>query len=194
MKALLTLVFLAALLSGVVHAQGRPWRAYSPSDSSFSVELPAPLRKVMSFQGEHGANLEPDQQMKGASCYAAIETTPRESRFGIIVFKDKYLRKIPMSRKEFVTSLGYTFLADDDEAQFLKVPVLVRNNGLLGQEYLYVKESEHSSSLYTRGRIFDAGSSFYVLVYVGRDEKDLTSPDAERFFNSFRVRGRARGR
>jgi hypothetical protein len=143
----------------------------------------------MSFEAEQGASLALDQKMKGASCYAAIETTPGESRFGIIVIPAKYLSKIPMSKKEFLKSLSYTFLADDDETQFLRPPLELNENGLSGKEYLYIKDSKYSGSLYTRGRIWDAGSTFYVLVYVGRDEKDLTSLDANRFLDSFRVRG-----
>ena len=195
MKALIICISVAAQMSSVAHAQDKSWRDYSPPDSSFSVELPAPLRKVMSFEGEHGASLEPDQEMKWASCYAAIETTHGDSRFGIIALEAKSLRKIPrsMSRVEFLTSLSYTFLADDDETQYLRTPVVVNHNGLTGKEYFYVK-GEHSFSccLYIRGRIFDTGNRIYVLVFVGRDEKDLASPDAERFLNSFRVRERSK--
>jgi len=189
MTTSVVLVLLAAFLNGSVQAQANSWRAYSPSSSRFTVELPVPLRKVMSFEAEQGASLALDQKMKGASCYAAIETTPGESRFGIIVLPAKYLSKIPMSKKEFLKSLSYTFLADDDETQFLRPPLELNENGLSGKEYLYIKDSKYSGSLYTRGRIWDAGSTFYVLVYVGRDEKDLTSLDANRFLDSFRVRG-----
>ena len=183
------LIVLVAFLNGSVQAQANSWRTYSPSDSRFSVELPAPLRKVMSFEAEQGASLALDQKMKGAACYAAIETTPGESRFGIIVLPAKYLRKIPMSREEFVESLSYTFLSDDDETQFLRTPLKLKENGLSGKEYLYIKDSKYSGSLYTRGRIWDAGHAFYVLVYIGRDEKDLNSLDANRFLASFRVQG-----
>ena len=183
------LVLLALFLNGSVQAQGNSWQTYSPSDSRFSVELPAPLRKVMSFEAEQRASLALDQKMKGASCYAAIETTPGESRFGIIVIPAKYLSKISMSKEGVFRSLSYTFLADDDEPQFLKPPLELIQNGLSGKEYIYIKDSKYSGSLYTRGRILDAGSAFYVLVYVGRDEKDLLSFDANRFLNSFRVRG-----
>lgn len=194
MKALLTFLLVAAQVSGAALAQGKPWRTYSPPGTGFSVELPAPLRRVMSFEGEHGASLERDQEMKGVSCYASIETNPKDSRFGVVTLESKSLRKTldAKSREDFFTRLAYTFVADDDETQFLKAPSVVRQNGLTGKEYLYVKESDQGSSLHTRGRIFDAGGKIYVLVFVGRDEKDLTSPEAERFLNSFRVRGRSK--
>ena len=194
MKVLLTCVLVAARMGGVAHAQDKSWRTYSPPDTSFSVELPAPLRKVMSFAGEHGASLAPDQEMKGTSCYAAIETTPGDSRFGIIVLETKSLSKIlrPTPRDEFLTSLSRTFLADDDETQYLRAPAAVKHNGLAGKEYFYVKEHSLSCCLYVRGRIFDTGSRIYILGFVGRDEKDLASPEAERFLNSFRARKRSK--
>jgi hypothetical protein len=194
MKAVLTCVIAVALLSNVSYAQNKSWRSYSLPDSSFSIELPAPLRKVMSFEGEHGASLEPDQKIQWATCYAAIETSPEDSRFGIIIIGTKFLRKIRrlMSRKELLTSLSYTFFADDDETQYLRRPVGVQQNGLTGREYFYVKEHSLSCCLYTRGRIFDAGSRIYVLVFVGRDSEDLRSPAANRFLNTFRLRWRNR--
>jgi hypothetical protein len=193
-KALLFCLLVAAQMSSMAHAQGKSWRTYSLPDSSFSIELPAPLQKVMSFEGEHGASLEPDQHIKWAACYAAIETSPEDSRFGIIAVETKSLRKAlrSMSREEFLTSLSYTFLADDDETQYLRAPVIVEHNGLTGKEYFYVKEHSLSCCLYIRGRIFDADNRIYVLVFVGQDEKDLGSPDAERFLNSFRVRERSK--
>lgn len=198
MKALLTCVLVVAQMSSVAHAEDKSWRAYSPPDASFSVELPAPLRKVMSFEGEHGASLEPDQEIKWASCYAAIETTPKDSRFGIIVLETKSLRKIlrSMSRDEALTSLSYTFLADDDETQYLKAPIEIKYNGLKGKEYFYVKESgyPYGNKLFTRGRIFDVGSKIYVTIFVGQNAQDLTSPVAERFLNSFRSLRRNKNR
>lgn len=47
--------------------------------------VPAPLHRVASFGAEGRASLEPDQKNRWATCFAAIETTPEESRFGIVV-------------------------------------------------------------------------------------------------------------
>ena len=147
----------------------------------------------MSFEGEHGANLAPDQKIMWASCYAAIETTPGESRFGVMVIsgrvKASFLRAHGLGA--YIQYLAWVFFADDDETQFLRPPVDIKRNGLTGREYFYIKESRHGWNLYTRGRIFDTRSKTYVIVFVGRNEKDLTSPDAERFLNSFRLRGRS---
>lgn len=188
MKAVSILVLAITFVTQGSHAyaqDGKKWRVYSPPRSGFSVETPAPLRKVMSFEGEHGASLEPDQQMKGASCYAAIETSPEESRFGIIVIgqrdRSSFLRL--MSRNKLITALSVTFMTDDDRETEPVSERMVHTNGLTGREYIY-------SAIPTRGRIFDTGHKIYVLVFVGRDNKDLISPDAERFLNSLRLRRR----
>jgi hypothetical protein len=193
-----TTTLILALLVFSVSVMGQSsWHTSSSPDKSFSVELPVPLRKVMSFSGEHGASLERDQKLEWASSYAAIETTPKDSRFGIIVVETKQLRKIDriMSRKELFEALSNSFLADDDELQFMKEPFEVKHNGLKGKEYLYVKENTINSTdptLFTRGRIFDTNDKIYVLIFVGKDNKDLSSSDAERFLNSFRLNRRTK--
>lgn len=195
MKIYVLALTILLIAQSIVKAQPQKteWRVNSSPDKSFNVELPSPLRKVMSFEGEHGANLEPDQKIMWADCYAAIETTPEESRFGIIVIngRSKFLRS--QKREKILEVFSWMFLADDDELQFMRAPVAVMRNRLTGKEYFYVKETD-TSYLYIRGRIFDTASRIYVLVFVGRDANDLRSADAERFLNSFRLAARSRVR
>ena len=191
MKAIgiLAAVILVATQGNLAHAQNGNWRAYSPPHSGFSVETPAPLRRVMSFDGEHGASLAPDQWNGWADCYAAIETTPEHSRFGIAVLNGRSRFTRSQKREKLLEHLSWLFFADDDELQFLRAPVAVRHNGLTGKEYFYI-DTYGTSNLFTRGRIFDTGNKIYVIVFIGQNTKDLTSPDAERFLNSFRLRRR----
>ncbi len=170
-------------------AQDR-WQIYSSPDKGFSVEAPAPLRKVPSFDGEHGANLAPDQKIRWATCYAIIETTPEDARFGVVVVNGrlKVMRARPQS--EVLWHLGAVLIGDDDDPNpKTQKPITV--NGLTGNEYFHIRESNAGggtqSELYTRGRIFDRGDRIYVVTFIGRDAKDLTSADAERFLNSFRL-------
>ncbi len=190
------IIFLVPHMNGIACAQNKNWRIYSPPNKSFNVELPAPLRRVMSFEGEHGASLAPDQNIRWATCYAAIETNSEESRFGIIVINERtrarFLRL--QKREKYLEGLSWLFFADDDETQFMKAPVAITHDGLAGKEYFYVKESSYGSNLFTRGRIFDTGNKTYVIVFVGQNAEDLRSPDAERFLNSFHIRKSRRNR
>jgi hypothetical protein len=191
MKALFTftlaLILFAAQASYIAYSLNDRWRVYSSPDNSFSAELPAPLREVMSFSGEHNASLDPDQKSGWCPCYAAIETTPEDSRFGVIVInaRQKILRSQARDEKYgLYWYLGAVLIGNEDEAEPTSVKE-IHVNGLKGKEYIYTR-----GGVSTRGRIFETGGKIYVVVFVGKDDADLTSSDAERFLNSFRLRGR----
>lgn len=188
-KILLPILICLQLFAISAMAQAK-WHTYFPADKNFSIQLPVPLQRVMSFEGEHGASLESDQKMELAICYAAIETTPGESRFGIIVISKNDIIKIrpSVSKRDLFKGISYGLIADDDEIEFLKPASKLRYKRLIGKEYFYI--DGNSSGLFTRGRILDAGRKIYVLVFVGKNEADLKSPDAEQFFNSFTLRKR----
>jgi hypothetical protein len=180
----LTGILLFVQPSILAHAQTGSWRIYTPSKQSFSIEAPAPLRKVESFSGEHQASLERSQRIDWATCYAAIETTPEASPFGIIVInaRQKFIRSQP--RDKLYWYLGAVLIGNEDEAEPINVKE-INVNGLKGKEYIYTR-----GGVSTRGRIFEVGGKIYVVVFVGKDDNDLTSFDAERFLNSFRLRKR----
>lgn len=173
---------------GRAYSQTKGWRNVFPPDKSFSIELPTPLVKCASFEGEHGASLVQDQKLAWANCFAGIETTPRNARFGIIVLNREFFEEVRLSRSELIDSIADTLIGDDDESSYMRPPVAIRSKGLAGNEYLFVKnDSSEGFELYTRGRIFDKRNKIYVAVYVGSSEDDLKSSDANRFFNSFRL-------
>ncbi len=181
-------VVLLAQPSLLAHAQTDSWRLYTPPRQSFSVESPAPLRKVESFSGEHQASLERSQRIHWASCYAAIETTPEESRFGIVVIdaRQKFIRSQPRDEKHgLYWYLGAILIGNEDEPEPTSVKE-INVNGLSGREYVYTH-----GGVSTRGRIFEVGGKIYVVVFVGKDDNDLASSDAERFLNSFRLQRRS---
>ena len=189
LQIVLSLLFIALL--GIARAQNGSWQVHSPSKSGFSIETPAPLREVMSFSGEHQASLDPEQKSGWCPCYAAIETTPEDSRFGIIVInaRQKVLRSQPREGEYGLHwYLGAVLIGNEDEAEPTSVKE-INVNGLKGKEYIYTR-----GGVSTRGRIFETGGKIYVVVFVGKDDNDLTSPDAERFLNSFRLRGRKQKR
>lgn len=194
MKLGFTFLFFVGLLSfSLVYAHGQTnaWRPYSPPDKSFTIELPAPLTKVDSFEGEHGA-YEVDKSEKRICCaYAAIETTPEESRFGIIVIQKKArgFEKINLDNEETLSFLALNLIGDDDFSSYMKKPSHIVQDGLKGREYFYIKDDKlNNVTQYNRGRIFITKDKIYVAVFVGKDENDLKSQDANRFFDSFHIR------
>jgi hypothetical protein len=184
---------LAVIMFAASRGHAQDWRVYSSPNKSFSVELPAPLSKVKSFDGEHGVNFGGGQGEQGVSSYAAIEADPDDCRFGIIVISGRLGATLLGSqpRDKSFWYLSVLFIGDDDDAKpDIEREVLV--NGLSGREYFYIRDEQkfplgRVSSHHTRGRIFDADGKLYIVVFVGRKTADLTSPDAERFLNSFRV-------
>lgn len=193
MKSGITLAALVGLfLFSVVNGQGQSaaWKVYSPKDESFSVELPVPLKKVGAFEAEHGAYKDDEGAKERCCAYAAIENTPEESRFGIVVIskKSKGFEKVDFDNEETLSFLALTLIGDDDFDQYLRKPLNIFHNGLKGREYLYIKnDTLNKVTQYSRGRMFVTGDKIFVTVFVGKDEKDLLSPDAARFFDSLRI-------
>jgi len=171
------------------------WQTYISPDKSFSIEAPAALREVASFDGEHGANLAADQKYGWATCYAVIETD-HDVRFGVDVVNSRLKDIRSQPRAKLLWYLSAVLIGDEDNPN-PKIQKPVTANGLRGKEYFHIRENlaGNTGEIYTRGRIFDRGNRIYVVTFIGRDVKDLTSDDAERFLNSFRLLKRnTRGR
>lgn len=191
MKAVVTITLVGLFLhfiSSHVCAQ-TTWRTYLSPDKTFSVEAPAPLREVASFDGEHGATLDADQRYDYATCYAVFETNPEAARFGVAVVNGrlKHIRSSP--RSQLLWYLSAVLIGDEDNPN-AKIEKRVSVNGLSGNEYFHIRENPNGNTgeIHTRGRIFDTGSRIYVITYIGQNNEDLTSPEAERFLNSFRLK------
>ena len=191
MKAVVTVTLVGLLLhfASVDYRAQATWRTYTSPEKSFSVEAPAPLREVASFDGEHGASVAPDQKYDWATCYAIFEKNVEAARFGMAVVNGrlKYIRSTP--RAELLWYLSAVLIGDEDNPN-AKIERRVSVNGLSGYEYFHIRENPNGNTgeIYTRGRIFDTGSRIYVITYIGQNTKDLNSAEAERFLNSFRLK------
>jgi hypothetical protein len=149
MKAVIILTLV--VIVPIAHAQTANWQRYAPRGSGFSVESPVPLRKVESFSGEHNASLERSQRIEWASCYAAIETAPEDSRFGVIVInsRERQFRAQPRNGEYgLFWYLGAFLIGNEDEATPTSEQA-VSVNGLEGKEYIYTH-----GGVSTRGRIW----------------------------------------
>jgi hypothetical protein len=189
---LITLIFAQPNL--IVNAQGRAWQTFSSPADDFTVEVPAGLRIVKTCEGRNEADLEPARRedlTSYTSCYEAPEASPGESRFRLLVINGRAQVLSSLPRAELLAYLSVMTIGDDDDPEPTS-EAAVKVHGLSGTEYYYAKESkvfEHvrTNEIFKRGRVFDTGSKIYIQVFEGRDAKDLKSPDAERFFSSFRL-------
>ena len=177
------------LSRGLAHSQTQ-WKTYTSCDKSFVVAAPAPLREVASFDGEHGASLDPDQEYEWAKSYAVIETD-RNVRFGLNVINGRLKDFRSQPRAKLLWYLSAVLIGDEDNPD-AKIQKRINVNGLKGNEYFHIRENRiigngSTGEIHTRGRIFDTGDRIYVITFIGSDAKDLTSADAERFLNSFRL-------
>jgi len=171
-------------LGGCSAAQSPVWRKEFPCDRSFSLEVPARLYEVPWFEGKHGPSLEAEEgREKGRRAFVALQGIPKKRQFGVLVLDVPREYRAAFSRKEF-GGLHFVIGGDDATATSQKV---VRINGLTGREYVYAHEIAEDT--FTRGRIFYARRRIYIIVFVGTSAEDLSSKEAERFLNSFRIRG-----
>ena len=164
-------LILSAALVG--HAQSN-WRVFSPPDKSFRIETPVLLNRIDDMYG--------DTSPEG---YKAIDVFGGKSKsqgsFLIVILtpSEEMRRKNPNGNEIG----GLEFVIGGDNAQPLKEKAIIVR-GLKGKEFIYDR---------SRGQILDAGERIFILAYVGRNAKNLTSPAATRFFNSFRSMLKERG-
>jgi hypothetical protein len=185
MRRTLYIIFALLLLPAGVYAQG--WRSYSPPGTSYSVESPAPFRRVRYYEGEHGVGdaWTTKEEARGSVVYVARQPSSAARDYAILALDIPEGRR-PLSA-EVLDYLKWWIGGDDDSEPTGVTDVNV--NGLKGKEYMYAKDI--ALDRYTRGRIFDGGDRVYILIFKSTTAADLTSGAATRFLNSFRIRKRS---
>ena len=142
------------------------WRIFSPPDKSFKVETLVSLSRIDDMYGE----TSPDG-------YKAIDVWGGESKseggFLIVVLTpSEEMRSKHPNDNEIG---GLEFVIGGDDAKPLSEKAIIMR-GLKGKEFTYDL---------SRGQILDAGERIFILVYAGKSAKDLSSPSATKFFDSF---------
>jgi hypothetical protein len=180
-------VIIGLVLSGHIlpaPAQSNTWRTQAACQADFTVQLPVPLYKVSWFEGKHGPSFEPDEGFDkgGVSAHVGLQRNPLARQYGVVIWEVPLAERAEYRRG----NLGSTnFVIGGDDAD----PTAVKDvnvNGLKGKEYVFAKQI--SEDTYTRGRVFYARGRLYMLVFVATTAADLSSGDADRFLNSFRLR------
>ncbi|HEY6902185.1 MAG TPA: hypothetical protein VI233_16125, partial [Puia sp.] len=141
-----------------------PWRKFSAPDNAFNIYGPLPLREHVT---------KTTQQHQWISFDTATSTS-------YIVMLDT-LKKYTWYRSD--SSFWRGMITDTAGKQLVSIKDVV-NGDLPGKEY--VIRTNNKTNTYHRRRILVSGDNIYELYVAG--EKDLlNSPEANAFFNEFRL-------
>jgi hypothetical protein len=177
MKVAILIASLVLSTASISHAQSS-WRLFSPPDKSLRIETPVPLNRIDDMYGD----TSPDGY-KSIDVFGG-ESKSRGSFLIVILTPSEEMRSKHPNANEIA---GLEFVIGGDDAKPLSERV-INVQGLKGKEFIYNLDGKR-----TRGRILDSGERIFVLVYGSRKAKDITSPSATRFFDSFKLLTRTRG-
>jgi len=168
-----------------VSVSAQSWREYSEKEVGFTLEAPSPFVRVAFFEGMHGIAPEKGSVKRpGLECFASAEKA-QGREYGIVVIDTKKLTdpedKMDADHK---TTDGFEFLIGGDDNEPTTIKKIV-NHGHVGRELVYSQEIR--KGVFTRGRVFESNSRYFVLVFRARRSDDLFSSAANRFLNSFRL-------
>lgn len=141
------------------------WRVFSPPDGSFRIETPVSLSRIDDMYGDDS----PEE-------YKTIDVFGGESKSQSILIvvltpSEKMRREHPNGNELG----GLEFVIGGDDAEPLSEK-LINVQGLKGKEFIYNRR---------RGQILDAGERIFVIVYAGKNAKNLNSLSATKIFGSF---------
>lgn len=147
------------------------WRVFTPPDKSFSVELPCePTQTNVSAK---------ESPIYEYSCGGEDKTELHF--FGVSAFNianpDKAANK---DQARFERSVTDSF---PENKRIIKLITLKMENGI-GIEFVVTNKRDEMDNL--RGRVMRIGGRRYEVMFGATDLKALDSPDAERFFASFK--------
>ncbi|HVF48244.1 MAG TPA: hypothetical protein VNA17_11820 [Pyrinomonadaceae bacterium] len=171
-------------------AQAVEWRAYTPADESFSIEIPRlPVERILPSDPKSEDPLE-----KGVTGWRVRPPGDDDFRYSILRIEFDAMRdafkKEGMSERELIDYLAIMIAGDDDAPRFLSKGKGVRNHGVSGTEYTFIFDDTANKGalrLYTRSRFFVREKILFVIKFHGHDASDLSSADAIRFLISFKI-------
>lgn len=154
------------------------WQVFAPAGLGFRIEVPFKPARIKSEYGD----IDP-KGYKSIYVYGPRETSRRTSAFEIIVLVPSEAMSKENGGVNKLGGLEFTIGGDDAEptSQF---PINV--NGFQGKEFIYhFPEAEKLG--HRRGRVIDAKTRIFVLIYATNTASSLQSSAAARFFNSFKL-------
>ena len=154
------------------------WQVFAPARLGFRIDVPSKPRRL---ENEYG-----DTDPKG---YKSIDVFgPREranltSTYQIIVLVPSEAMLTDAGGANKLGGLEFTIGGDDAEPASTSS---INVNGLEGKEFIY-HFPDAAKLGHRKGRIIDAKTKVFVLIYATNTASGLNSSAAARFFNSFRV-------
>jgi hypothetical protein len=153
------------------------WRVFAPLGMRFRIEVPSKPNRIDNLYGDKDPN-----GYKSIDVYGVSQTAPVVREYQIIVLvPSDGMRKENRAGNQ-LGGLEFTIGGDNAEpTSELSVTV----NGFKGKEFIYDLRDEPLG--HRKGRIIDARTRIYVLIYATGDASDLNSSSAARFFGSFKT-------
>lgn len=178
----LTVVLAVATCSGA-QTQGAKisrssWQVFAPPGLGFRIEVPSKPARIKNEYSDIDS-----KGYKSIYVYGPRESSRKTSAFEIIVLVPSDAMRKENSGVNKLGGLEFTIGGDDAEPTS-QSPIKV--DGLQGKEFIYhFPEAEKLG--HRKGRVIDAKTRIFVLIYATNTASSLQSPAAARFFNSFKL-------
>jgi hypothetical protein len=154
------------------------WQVFAPAGLGFSIEVPS---KPARIKNEYG-DIDP-KGYKSIYVYGPRQTSRRTSAFKIIVLIPSDAMSQENGGINKLGGLEFTIGGDDAEPTSRSS---ITVNGFKGKEFIY-HFSEAEEFGHRIGRVIDAKTRIFVLIYATNTAVSLQSSAAARFFNSFKL-------
>jgi hypothetical protein len=155
------------------------WQVFAPTGLGFRIEVPSKPNRIKNEYGDI------DQRgYKAIYVYGPRETSHRSSAFEIIVLVPSEAMSKESGGVNKLGGLEFTIGGDDAEPASQST---INVNGFQAKEFIYhfpqAKKLGHR-----KGRVIDAKTRIFILIYATNTASGLKSSAAVRFFNSFKLR------
>ena len=180
MKTLLVLA-IALLVTCSVSAQTKrvptsrapktKWQRFAPPGLGFGIDVPSKPQRIRDLYGDTDPKGFKSIDVFGSRVFQIIVLVPSTAMLQETKGENK------------LGGLEFTIGGDDAEPA---TESTINVNGLKGKEFIYHFPDAETRG-HRRGRIIDARTRIFVLIYATKTASGLNSSAAVRFFNSFRV-------
>ena len=176
----ITALLLTVSSLGYAQTKQRPvnWQVFSPPDKGFKIEVPAKPRRIDDLYGDTDSN-----GYKSIDVYGVSQSSPTRREYQIIVLVPSEGMRKEHPKGNELGGLEFTIGGDNAEP---KSESDIKVGNFKGKELIYALTDAEALG-HRKGRIIDAGTKVFVLIYATNAASDLSSSAAARFFNSFKV-------